>query len=481
LSFPSLLPDILLIALGFLVLGLDLLRVRSSRIWTTSCVGLAAIFAILNMLPLCWHTEWFGGNWTLSNFGLLMREFFVLSGLIVILLSKRMFQKGEEGFPALRGQAEFIAAVLFVSFGSITVVSAHDLLTLFVGLELATIPLYLLVAWNKKDVKASEAATKYVLMGSTSTAVMLFGLSYLYGLAGSLRFDEIATAVATMPDSPLLWIGVLFLFAGIGFKLTLFPFHTWAPDVYDGGTTTVTAFLSVSSKATAISFLWIMLYGPLGAVHTQIEPLVALLAVATMTIGNFGALKQTRLRRFMAWSSIAQAGYILVALTGPGPTAKSAIAFYLFVYAFSNYLIFFLMNALGEKREQSFANLAGLAKERPWLGAALAIALFSLAGVPPVAGFIGKFMLFTNAARGGHFAMLVLVGINTVISFYCYIQMLKAGWVTDADPEIASANRAITLSKTERITMVILTLLVLGAGVTPWLSNNITAMLQYAP
>jgi len=481
LSFPILLPDILLIALGVVVLGLDLLRIRPSRIWTLSWVGLSAIFVLLNLVPMGWHREWFGGNWGLTNFGLLMREFFVLSSLIVVLLSKRMFDKGEEGFGAMRYQAEFIATVMFVSFGSITVVSAQDLLTLFVGLELATIPLYILVAWNKKDAKASEAATKYVLMGSTSTAIMLFGMSYLYGFAGSLRFGEIANAVAATPDSPLLWISVLFLIAGIGFKLTLFPFHTWAPDVYDGATSPVTAFLSVSSKATAISFLWILLYGPLAAVHTQLEPLLGLLAVATMTIGNFGALKQTRLRRFMAWSSIAQAGYILVALTGPGPLAKSSIVFYLFVYAFSNYLVFFLMSALGEKREQSFANLAGLAKERPWLGAALAIALFSLAGIPPVAGFLGKFMLFASAAKGGHFLLLALVGLNTVVSLYCYLQVLKAGWVTEADAEVSAANRGIVLSLTERVSLVALTLLVIGAGIAPWLSNNINAILQYAP
>lgn len=482
MSIPLLLPDILLLFLGFLVLALDLFRVKPVVVWNVSWIGLVGILITLNLIPVGWDRTWFGGNWNLTNFGLLMREFFVMSALAVVLLARGVFVRGEEGFAPLKYKAEYIASVLFVTFGSITVISAKDLLTVFVGLELATIPLYFLVAWNKADIKASEAATKYVLLGSTSTATMLFGMSYLFGFSGSMRFAEIANAVASAPTSPILWISILFLMAGIGFKLTLFPFHSWAPDVYDGATTPVTAFLSVSSKATAISFLLVMLYGPLAAVHVQIQPLLVLLAAATMTIGNFGALKQTRLRRFMAWSSIAQAGYILAALTGPGPLAKSSVVFYLFTYAFSNYLVFFLISAVGgAKREQTFASLAGLAKAKPWLGAALAIGLFSLAGIPPVAGFVGKFMLFASAANGGHFAFLAFVGLNTVVGLYCYLQVLKAGWVSEADEETLAANQALQLSRNEKISIALLSILVLGAGIAPWLGNNITAVLQYGP
>jgi len=481
LSFPLLLPDLLLLGLGVLVLALDLARLRSSVIWNVTWIGLAAVLLLQNAIPAGWDRAWFGGNWSLSNFGLLTRELFVTSALIVTLLARRSFVKGEEGFAPLRYKAEFLAAIIFVTFGAITVVSSHDLLTLFVGLELATIPLYFLVAWNKNDDKASEAATKYVLLGSTSTAVMLFGMSYLFGFAGSLRFDAISYAIAMNSQSPLLWIAVLFLISGIGFKLTLFPFHTWAPDVYDGASTPVTAFLSVSSKATAISFLLVLLYGPLAAIQVQLQPLLILLSAATMTIGNFGALKQRRLRRFMAWSSIAQAGYILAALTGPVGLAKSSVVFYLFVYAFSNYLVFFLISAVGDKREQTFAGLAGLARQRPWLGAALAIGLFSLAGIPPVAGFVGKFMLFGSAANGGHFAFLAFVGANTVVGLYCYLQMLKAGWVETPDEATAAANKAIVLSLTEKLSIIALTVLVILAGIVPVLSNNIAAMLQFGP
>ena len=481
MNFSLLLPDILLLALTALVLVFDLLRIRATTVWHVTWIGLAGLLLLLNSVPAGWHRDWFGGNWNLTNFGLLMRDFFVLSALVTVLLSRRVFVKGEENFTPLRNHPEFLAALLCITFGAITVVSAKDMLTLFVGLELATIPLYFLVAWNKRDPRASEAATKYILLGSISTATMLFGLSYLYGFSGSLRFADISAAVAATPGSALLWTGVLFIVAGIGFKLTLFPFHTWAPDVYDGASTPITAFLSVSSKATAISFLLVMAYGPLNAIQVQLQPLFALLAAATMTIGNVGAMKQVRLRRFMAWSSIAQAGYILTALAGPAMSAKSAVVFYLFTYAFSNYLIFFLVSLVGEGREQTFASLTGLARQRPWLGAALAIGLFSLAGIPPVAGFVGKFMLFASAAKAGHFAFLIFVGLNTVVGFYAYLQVLKAGWVTDGDAANEIANKNIALAPQERIAIAALSVLVIGAGVAPWLSNNIAAVLQYGP
>lgn len=481
MSIPLLLPDILLLSLAVLVLALDLVKVKSSLIWNISWMGLVGIFVLMNLIPAGLGREWFGGNWNLSNFGLLMREFFVLSSLATVLLAKSLFTRGEENFPSLKYKPEFISAILFVTFGSITVVSSQDLLTVFVGLELATIPLYFLVAWNKQSSKASEAATKYILLGSVSTAVTLFGMSYLYGFAGSLRFGEIAAAVAAAPDSPLLWISVLFLVAGIGFKLTLFPFHTWAPDVYDGASTAVTAFLSVSSKATAITFLILMVYGPLAGIHVQLQPLFVLLAAATMTAGNLGALKQRRLRRFMAWSSIAQAGYILAAMTGPGFSAKTSIVFYLFTYAFSNYLVFFIASLVSDKREQTFSSLTGLARQKPWLGAALAIGLFSLAGIPPVAGFVGKFMLFSSAATTGHYLFLIFVGVNTVIGFYGYLQVLKAAWVDVEDTASEEANKTLSMCWTERVSVTALALLVLGAGVAPWLGNSITAILRLAP
>ena len=326
-------PDLLLLIFPFIVIGSRLFCNAQSKLpWRIANIGFIAIFVLLNLIPLAsGEGRLFISNWKIDDFGVLMREVLIISAILGMWLSKDYFEhSGEKG--QMHQIAEFIGAIAFATFGGFTVVSACDLLTFFLGLEMATIPMYALTAWNKGDQFGSEAATKYILMGSVATAFELFGFSYLYGFAGSLHFTEIQQAVLSS-TSPLLWVAVLFLFCGIGFKLTLFPFHTWAPDVYEGAPTPVTAVISVTSKATAIAFLVVLVYGPLAPIQDQIAPLIALLAGTTLFVGNLGALKQSRLRRFMAYSSIAQAGYIMIALLGPTTLAKTAIIYYLFVYA----------------------------------------------------------------------------------------------------------------------------------------------------
>ena len=307
-------------------------------------------------------------------------------------------------------------------------------------------------------------------MGSVATAFELFGFSYLYGFAGSLHFTEIENAVAA-GTSPLLWVAVLFLFCGIGFKLTLFPFYTWAPDVYEGAPTPVTAILSVTSKATAIAFLVVLVFGPLAPVQEQIAPLIALLAGTTLFVGNLGALKQSRLRRFMAYSSIAQAGYIMVALLGPEATAKTAIIYYLFVYAVSNYLAFFVFGIIGHHREETFASLRGLSKQDVNLAIALAISMFSLAGIPPLAGFFGKFHLFFSGASTGHYVLVTFAVLNNVLALFYYIQLIKSAWVDEPDGHLTP----LRLTKRQRGVIILLSVMVVILGFLPFLSNNVFA------
>lgn len=236
-------PDLLLLLLPFLVIGSRLFVNENSKIpWRVANIGLVLIFILLNTIPLA-SAKFFISNWRVDDFGTLMREVLVLSAILGVWLSKDYFDHGGDGKPAMRQLAEFIGTIVFATFGGITVISASDLLTFFLGLEIATIPMYALTAWNKRDQFGSEAATKYILMGSVATAFELFGFSYLYGFAGNIRFDAIQSAAST--PNALLWIAVLFLFCGIGFKLTLFPFYTWAPDVYEGAPTPLTAIVGL--------------------------------------------------------------------------------------------------------------------------------------------------------------------------------------------------------------------------------------------
>ena len=465
-------PDILLLLFPFIVIGSRLFcNYRSQLPWRIANFGFIAIFILLNFIPLAsGEGRFFICNWKIDDFGVLMREVLIISAILGIWLSKDYFEHGADGKPQMHQIAEFIGAIAFATFGGVTVVSACDLLTFFLGLEIATIPMYALTAWNKKDQLGSEAATKYILMGSVATAFELFGFSYLYGFAGSLHFGEIQQAVAA-GTSPLLWVAVLFLFCGIGFKLTLFPFYTWAPDVYEGAPTPVTAVLSVTSKATAIAFLVVLVFGPLAPVQEQIAPLIALLAGTTLFVGNLGALKQSRLRRFMAYSSIAQAGYIMVALLGPASTAKTAIVYYLFVYAVSNYLAFFIFGIIGHHREETFASLRGLSKQNPSLAVALAISMFSLAGIPPLAGFFGKFHLFFSGASTGHYALVAFAVLNNVLALYYYIQLIKSAWVDEPDGHLSP----LRLTRRQRGVIIALSISVVALGFLPFLSNNVFA------
>jgi NADH-quinone oxidoreductase subunit N len=470
-----LLPDILLVLLAALIMGYDLYKgkvnLTSSVPFHLAWLGLAAIFIVLLRLPHD-HTVLYPGGYLVNGASLLFKQVFVLSAFFTVLLSRPYFLPGGNKRGLLRHRSEFLTIILLCTCGMFTVVSATDLLMLFVGLELSAIPLYILSGFYKEDELSLEASTKYMMMGAISTGLMLFGLSFLYGAAGSVTFEGLAKACAVNPGEPLLRLGVLFVLAAIGFKLTVFPFHMWAPDVYDGAPTPVTAFISVSSKAVAVAFLLILLYGPLAPLHSQLQPVILILAAATMTVGNLGALKQERLRRFMAYSSIAQAGYIIMALAGEAELGRSSVIFYLFVYAAANYAIFFILAVIGRDGDELRSGLQGLGKNNPVLAAVLMLTAFSLAGIPPLAGFMGKFFLFAAAAKQGYYAMVVFAALNSTISLYYYLLLVKDAYIIQP----AAETKPLELDGVQLISLFLLTAAMLLAGILPSISGNILAV-----
>jgi len=465
---PFIILDCIFILLPFLVLGVGLLSTRYSSILANA--SSAALFLLYAWFSLCGIED---GKisvsiltWSINGLGVLTRELLLLSFFFASLLSNSY---------NLRNKPEFLSAMLFVAVGGMLVVSANELLSLFIGLELATMPMYFLVAWNKLSSRGSEAALKYVLMGSIATATLLFGMGYLYGFAGSLAYADIANAMYNVnfgTDLKLLLIAMAFIVMGVGFKLTLFPFHTWAPDVYEGAPTPITAYLSVSSKAVALVFLGVLVYGPLAEAGLVFKLIFSALAMATILIGNLGALKQSRLRRFMAYSSIAQAGYILIGLCGDARLGASSFIYYLFLYAFSNYLMFFLIGIIGKNRMESFASLSGLSKQNPLLAVLFAISAFSLAGIPPLAGFIGKWMVFASAASAHNYALVGFAAINSVIALYYYLQIVKAAWVNDIDENLPPVQVYVW----QKISLAFLGIAVLFFGIAPWLHSYIFKM-----
>ncbi|MCW5202477.1 MAG: NADH-quinone oxidoreductase subunit N [Candidatus Electrothrix communis] len=470
-----LLPDILLVVLAALVMGYDLYKGKSDLVstvpFTLSWAGLCGIFIVLLCLPYD-QTVLYLGGYQVTGTALLFKQVFVLSALFAVLLSRPYFTPGGNERGILKYRSEFLFILLLCTFGMFTVVSSTDLLTLFIGMELATIPLYILSGFYKKDDLSVEASTKYIIMGSASTGLLLFGYSFFYGAAGSLTFEALAQACTANPQEPLLRLGMLFTLAAIGFKLTLFPFHMWAPDVYDGAPSPVTAFISVSSKAVAIAFLLILVYGPLAAMHSSLEPILLILAAATMTAGNLGALKQTRLRRFMAYSSIAQAGYIIMAMVGDAGAARSSIIFYLFVYAAGNYAVFFIISIIGRNGEENRSGLQGLGKSNPMLAAILMLSAFSLAGIPPLAGFMGKFFLFASAAEQGYYFIVVFAALNSTISLYYYLLLVKEAYIVQPAGETAP----IIMDGIQKISLFVLTAIMLVSGLLPSFSSSVLAI-----
>ncbi len=470
-----LLPDLILLVLAILIMAIDLYKNKtdSSVTFHVCWAGLLLVFFVLLNLPYDERILYLD-SYQVTGTSLLFKQIFVLSALFTVLLSAPYFTPGGNYRGTLKHQSEFLFIILLCTFGMFVVVSATDLLALFIGMELATIPLYILSGFHKEDNLSVEASTKYIIMGSLSTGLLLFGYSFLYGCAGSLGFEAIAAACSTNPDEPLLKLGVLFILASIGFKLTLFPFHMWAPDVYDGAPTPVTAFISVSSKAVAIAFLLILVYGPLAAMHSYLQPILLILAAATMTVGNLGAMKQKRLRRFMAYSSIAQAGYIIMAMAGNASAAYSSIIFYLFVYAAANYAIFFILSLIGANGDERLSGLRGMGKKNPLIAAILMLTLFSLGGIPPLAGFMGKFLLFAAAAEKGYYAMVVFAALNSTISLYYYLLLIKEAYIT----EPAFEKVPLTLDSTQKTSLAFLTFAMIFAGILPAFSSSIAAIVQ---
>ena len=470
-----LLPDILLLLLAAIVLTVDLIRnhPRTKLTYHLSWIGLVIIYLVLVTQPYGQETLYLG-TYKVTGTALLFKQIFILSALCTILLSGTYFSPGGNKRGLLEYHSEFCFIILLCTSGMFAVVSATDLLTLFIGMELATIPLYVLSGYQKEDSLSVEASTKYIIMGSLSTGLLLFGYSFLYGCAGSLGFDAVLSFARTAPEDPLLRLGVFFVIAAIGFKLTAFPFHMWAPDVYEGSPTPVTAFISVSSKAVAIAFLLILIYGPLAPLHGYLQPILLILAGATMTVGNLGAMKQRKLRRFMAYSSIAQAGYIIMAMAGGAETARSSIIYYLFVYLAANYAIFFIIGIVGSERREDFRALRGMGKRNPLLAAVLMLTLFSLGGIPPLAGFMGKFLLFASAAKQGFYIMVVFAALNSTISLYYYLLLVKEAYIVKP----LSISRPFVTNHIQMTTLALLTAAMILLGLMPMFSTNILAVIQ---
>ena len=391
---------------------------------------------------------------------------FVLNiGMLIVLVQSVKWANSE--FITVR-RGEFYSLLLVTLLGMYFMVSARHFLLFIIGLEMASLPIAALVAFDKRRYESHEAAAKYLFTAIFSSAVLLMGLSFVYALSGSLYFDDIAYCVIG-DTSALLIVALAFVIAGIGFKLSLVPFHLWTADVYQGAPTSVTSYLSVISKgAAAFSFL-VVLSQAFGAVYSQVwEWMLYALIILTITIGNLFAIRQTNLKRFLAFSSISQAGYIVLGVIACSALGMTSLMFYVLVYIFSNLAAFGVIQAIENNcGKVNIDDYNGLYKTNPMLSVAMMLAMFSLAGIPPFAGFFSKFFIFTSALQAGTVSMYVLVLIaliNTIVSLFYYLLVVKAMFIHQDDCVIAPFKSALS----ERIALLVCVIGIILIGIVPF-------------
>jgi NADH-quinone oxidoreductase subunit N len=370
-----------------------------------------------------------GGSLAADDFALFFHFLILGIGMVAVLLSPSYLRATHSD------RGEYYALMMFSIVGMLGLASCLELVALFVALEIMSVAIYAMAALHRDRVESQEAAVKYFITGAFSSAFFLYGVALLYGVSGSTTIARIATAIGAAPSQGpgLALLGVGFLLVGFGFKVAAVPFHMWAPDVYEGAPTTVTALMSAGVKAAAFAAFLRVFLQAVPALAGEWQPAVAVLAIVTMVIGNLGALAQTNIKRMLAYSSVAHAGYILTAVVAAPGAGTEAILFYLVAYAAVNLGGFGALSSLArdDREPLSLGDVSGLADRRPLLAAALAVFLVSLTGIPVTAGFVGKFHLF-NAAVGAGYVNLAVVGmLMSVVSAYYYLRVVVAMYMRE--------------------------------------------------
>ena len=378
--------------------------------------------------------EGFTGSVLQDNFAVFFKGTFLLAAALCVLITDQYLQREECNY------GEIYPLILFATVGMMLMASGTDLMTIFLGLEVMSVCLYVLAGFNRGNLKSNEAGLKYFLLGAFSTGFLLYGMALTYGATGTTKIAKIAVYVAgngAVASNPLLVVGMFLMAVGFSFKIAAAPFHMWTPDVYEGAPTPMTAFMSVGPKAAGFAaFLRVFLVA-LPALQADWGPLIWTLAALTMTVGNITALYQQNIKRMLAYSSIAHAGYILVGFSAANAVGTAGMLFYLLSYVFMNIGAFAIIILVGKKGEpnNNVSDYAGFGFKHPLLAVAMSIFLFSLAGVPPSAGFIGKFYLFSGAIQAGNIWLVIIGVLNSAASVYIYLRVMIFMYMKEATEE----------------------------------------------
>jgi NADH-quinone oxidoreductase subunit N len=433
-----LLPELFLTFAGMLLLlyATFVARRDEGRIAALSIASLAVTGLLLGVSALSAKVlprVAFGGMFTVDRFALYFKGLIILSAIIVILFSLRFV--GTSPYPG----GEYYGLILFTTVGMLFMASGTHLASIYIALELMALSQYVLAGYFKRETKSLEAAAKYFVLGAFSSGILLYGLSLVYGATGTLALDGIARSISADHKSPLLVVGIILVACGLFFKIASAPFHVWAPDVYEGAPTPISAFFAVGPKLAAYAIFARIFFAGFGPGSAEWSAVIAASAAMTMVVGNVGALLQSNVKRMLGYSSIGHAGYALLGLLAyKTDYGLWAILIYLLAYALMNLGAFgfvILLEAKGYAGE-SVDDFNGLSKKNPWAAAAMIVLLLSLAGIPPTAGFIGKYFLFSAAMKAGWFWLTMLAVLMSAVSLFYYFRIARAMYLVDGSGEL---------------------------------------------
>ena len=473
----SLWPELSLGCLALALLVLEIVLPKKSHD-VISQVAILGQMIILGFVLFCCHssdatTEIFNGLITLTKTTHIMRVFFLLASIFVSLIARVSLAK--QTMP----KVEFYHIVMVVSAAMMLLVESSHLIMAFVALETVTIGLYVLVSYSRESALTLEAGLKYLVMGALSSSLLLFGIVLLYGVSGNplllghtlsgMHYQDLGNFLNLNPHNFLASVGIILVIAGVAFKMGAFPFQIWVPDVYQGAPTPTTAFLAVASKAAGFGLLLSLFHTVLLSYSWLVIPVLSFMAGATILFGNFAALTQTNVKRLIGLSGVSHAGFLLLGVVASAtiPMALGAVYFYLFSYLLASFLVFCVMAhvAPAEDANQELSHYVGLARDNPFLGAILAIGLGSLAGIPPLAGFMGKFFVFLAAYQAKMYSLLFVAIIGVIVSIYYYFGWIKAAFFESSEQDAGAARPARTeVCWCNRLIFTLVALATLGLG-----------------
>lgn len=458
-------PELTLLAVGAILTLVDVVLLERGRKYMPALAGLGILVTLVPILTLAvdgTNRSLFGGAFVVDEFALLFKALLLLSGYVVILLSTNYMAESDYW------ESEYYGLLVSSLMGMVLMASARDLITIFVALELLSIPAYMLASWRKRDLKSNEAGMKYFLMGVFASGIMLYGMSLLYGATGDTRLEAIGAAVSGGESVPLITLGIVFTLIGFAFKVSAVPFHTWAPDVYEGAPTPVTAFLAVASKTAGFIALLQLVFVAFPDRDDVYQPLFWVLAIVTMTVGNLVALRQRNIVRLFAYSGVAQAGYMIAGLAvagDVGDAALQAISVYLVIYAAMNLGAFAIIIAVARKtRSGDISSYGGLFQYAPGLAVSMGVFLFSLAGIPPLAGWYAKFAIFKVTVEANSwigYSLAVAIAVNSVIALFYYANIAREMFMNPA-PDGDTTPIRVPFSLAAAVGMCVIVTMALG-------------------